>query len=413
MKKYKKTLIACLMGIFAQAVASNMTAILFVPIMTLYDLSYVHLGILVAVNFTVQIMADLIFGGLIDRIGYRKLVLPACGLIAAGLLVFACAPLLPWVFPTMVFATVLFSFSCGLLEIVLSPMVAAMDDDQDKYVSLLHSFYAWGQVATILVTTLLLLLLGNRLWFIIPILWTAVPITCFLLFVKAPMPSSIPEEKRTSAREVRRSPVFLLLLGAIFLGAAAEVTMNQWASTFAEKALGMNKTTGDLLCMCGFALAMGVGRLLYSLKGRGSLQKLLIVSSFGATLCYIAAAVSPWNAVCVAAFILCGLSTALLWPGTVLMAGERFPMTGAWLYASLAVLGDTGAAIAPLITGTLADGLTSFAGGLVDKFATIIGVSSADGALRLALLLAAVFPLLCSAVHILLARIKRNESESN
>lgn len=405
MKKYKLTLIASLLGIFSQAVATNLIALIFVPLMSLYGLSFVHLGVLVGVNFGLQILTDIVFAPLIDKIGYKKLILPACAFASLGLLLLGAVPLFSeYAFYVMLAATGIFAAACGLTEILLSPMVTAMDSDRGRYVSLLHSAYAWGQVITIILTTGLLALLGSERWYFIPVMWALLPAVCFFMFVRAPFPPAIPEQKRTRTGTVMRSPVFVLLLTAIFFGAAAEVTMNQWASVFAEKALGMDKAAGDLLCMCGFAAAMGAGRLLYSIKGGGkNLSRILFFSAVGAFACYVTAALSPNNAVCTAAFILCGLCTALLWPGTALIASDSFPAAGSWLYASLAVFGDTGAAVIPLITGTMAD---AFGEGAGAGLAAALGVSAEQGGLRLALLVSAAVPMLCALSHYVLAKVR-------
>lgn len=401
MKKYKITLTACLLGIFTQAVACNLIALLFVPFMTLYGLTFVHLGILVALNFGIQIAVDLTFAPLIDKIGYKRLVLPACALACTGLAILGAVPLFKeGVFIILLVATAIFSASCGLLEILLSPMVTAMDSDHGKYMSLLHSAYAWGQVLAIMITTGLLAVIDITSWYIIPLLWAILPLVCFFMFLNAPYPKAIDEEKREKASGIMRNPTYLLLLAVMFLGAASEVTMNQFASTFAEKALGLDKATGDLLCMCGFAAMLGIGRTLQTIFGHKlNLNKVLIISASCSFVCYIAAALCPIPAVSVAACALCGLCTALLWPGSAIVATRSFPLAGSWLYASLAVLGDSGAALIPFVTGSLAD---AFQGDTATGFSELIGVSASEGGLRLALLCVSVCPLICAGCHYLL-----------
>jgi fucose permease len=204
-----------------------------------------------------------------------------------------------------------------------------------------------------------------------------------------------------------RNPTYILLLAVMFLGAASEITMNQFASTFAEKAIGLDKTTGDLLGMCGFALMLGIGRTLQTVfSHRIDLNKILIASAAGAFICYIVAAICPIPAICLAACAVCGLCTALLWPGSAIVAVDCFPLAGSWLYASLAVLGDSGAAVIPLLTGSLAD---IFQGDTANLFSSLIGVDASQGGLRLALLCAAVCPLLCSIAHSVMRKKTREQ----
>jgi fucose permease len=250
------------------------------------------------------------------------------------------------------------------------------------------------------VTTAILAFIDITHWYVIPLFWALLPAVCFFLFFSAPFPEPTPEEKRQKASGIMRNPVYLLLLAVMFLGAASEVTMNQFASTFAEKALGLDKATGDLIGMCGFAAMLGLGRTLQTMfSHKINLNKVLIASAIGAFVCYIAAAVCPIAGISIAACALCGLCTALLWPGSAIVATDHFPLAGSWLYASLAVLGDSGAAAIPFVTGSLAD---LFQGDTAAGFAHLIGVSPSEGGLRLALLCASVCPLVCTLCHYLL-----------
>ena len=204
---YKRTTYACFIGIFMQALITNLTAILFVPLRELYGLDFVQLGILVLVNFSAQVLADILLSRFIDRTPFKRIVLAACGMTAVGLALFACTP---WLMPNHFFAgalvaTVIFSFASGMCEVVLSPIVDNMPDDGNgnaTAMSLMHSFYAWGQVATILLTTLALFVFGRANWQFIVFFWLIVPALCFAFFVRAPIPEGVPAEKRESVRKV-------------------------------------------------------------------------------------------------------------------------------------------------------------------------------------------------------------------
>lgn len=407
MQKYKRTMLASMLGIFTQAV-SNITALLFVPFMDLYGLSFVHLGILVGSNFGVQMMVDLIFAPLIDKLGYRRLVLPACIMAFVGFVIFGTAAFAQDHFLVLMLANIIIAAACGLMEILLSPMVTAMDSDHGKYVSLLHTAFAWGQIITIVLTTLLLMLVKNENWFVIPFFWSILPAVCFFTFLCAPFPQAIAEEKRERASGIIRNPIYLLLLVAMFFGAASEITMSQFASTFAEKALGFDKVTGDLIGMCGFAVFFGIGRTLQTaFSSKINLNKTIIASALCASVCYVVAAVCPIPAVCIAACAVSGLCTALLWPGSAIVAVDCFPLAGSWLYASLAIFGDSGAALVPLATGSIADAAES---GIAAVFSDLIGVDPSQGGLRIALLCAALCPLVCGFAHLILYKKQKHQA---
>jgi len=410
---YKRTVRSCMTAIFSQAIVTNLVALLFTPFMTLYGLTYADLGVLVCINFATQVSADIIFSGAIDRIGFRRLILPTCILSFAGLAVLACVP---WIFPEHIFAglvvaTVMFAFSGGLMEVQISPMVDAIpSDDKAKAMSMMHSFYAWGQIATIILTTLFIFVFGGENWQVLTFLWALLPLANFFMFLFSPIPEVIPAEKRDPAKLVLKNIFYILALAAIFFGAGTEITLNQWTSTFMEKGLGLSKVSGDLFGMCGFAFMLGIGRLLHGKFGeRIDISKLLIGGSLLSLICYITVALSPSAVINVAACILCGFGARLLWPGTIVVSSERFPMAGAWMFAVLAVAGDIGGSLSSWITGEIVDFTmtTNFA----VKLANFIGSTVEQASIRTGILCAAVFPLCAFVLHCVLGKMRKARRE--
>ena len=410
---YRRTTVACFLGIFTQAISTNLIAILFIPLRELYGLSYIQLGIIVGVNFFVQVSADLSMSLFIDRASFKKMALIPAAFSSVGLLLLGFSPFIFGrnnVFAGILAATVIFAFASGQLEVILSPIVDAMpNENKGPAMSLMHSFYAWGLAATVILTTVAIRIFGNGCWYYIAFFWAAVPVICFTVFMFSPFPERIPIIKRDTPKKLLFHPFYLLALGAIMSGASAEVVMNQWASTYMEKGLGLPKIIGDLLGMCGFALTMGLGRMLYGIIGaKLDLEKILIAGAFGGAACYIIVAFSPFTALSVLACALCGIFVSLLWPGTLVITSERFPTAGTWIFAILAAAGDIGAGFGGWLTGLVTE--YSASSPIVGFFKSAYGTNAEQGSMRAALLTLAVFPLLAGACHIFLKRMKRNEA---
>lgn len=82
----------------------------------------------------------------------------------------------------------------------------------------------------------------------------------------------------------------LMMLGA----GAAENTVSQWASAFAEEGLGVTKTVGDLAGPMAFAALMGTARLIYGKWGHKlHLEKCMLGSSLLCVAAYLAIALVP------------------------------------------------------------------------------------------------------------------------
>ncbi|MEG0693903.1 MAG: MFS transporter [Oscillospiraceae bacterium] len=397
------TRFSCYVGSFLQAIVCNITAILFIPLMDLYGFTYVQLGILVAVNFTAQVAVDIIFSGIIDKFGYRKIALPAifCGFI--GLVLFAASPLIfDNVFIGLLISTIIFAAASGLLEIMISPIANALpSENKGASMSLLHSFYAWGTVVTILVTTLFIFVFGGKYWQIIVLFWSIVPLINFFMFANSPFPKTVPEGTGDKVKKTLFEPFYIVALLAIFFGAGTELVMAQWSSSFMEKAMALPKVVGDMLGMCGFAFMMAVGRTYYGFKGaQFKMSKVLILGSVVSLVCYITGALSPFTWLNILACAVTGLAASLLWPGTLVISASRFPLAGAWLFAILAAAGDIGAAFGPWLTGMIVDYTEESA--VTVAMANMFSVSGEQAVMRFGILVAALFPLLALICHIVL-----------
>ena len=238
---YKGTIIASYIGNLVGALVTNLPPLLFVIFMNQYNLSYEQIGRLVLINFFTQIVADIINSKWVDMYGVRPFITSGHALVTVGFILLSLAPFIsvsnPYV--VIVIATIIFSYGGGLLELLLSAIVGAIPgDEKAKAMSLLHSFYAWGFIFVILLTTLLITLLGRENWHYIPLVWSIIPLINFLLFTKVPLAPMVHHNQRIKNRTLLSSPFFLLILMGILLGGASEVIISQWTSTFAENALG-------------------------------------------------------------------------------------------------------------------------------------------------------------------------------
>jgi fucose permease len=389
---YKSTAAACYVGNFVQATVINLTPILFIPLREAFGFSYEQLGFLIFINFFTQVLVDIGFSTLVDKYGFRPFVVTAHALTVVGFALFAAAPrLFTDPYTGFVIATIIFSGSGGLLELLLSPIVNAIPtDEKAAAMSVLHSFYAWGQVTVVLLTTLFLFVFGRSAWPIMVLLWTLPAVFNFFLFLRVPLGPAIPEEHRQGMRRLILQPFFVVAFLAIMMGGAAEISISQWTSAFMEKAMSLPKVLGDIAGMCMFGFALGVGRLLYGIYGKKvNVNQVMIAGSLGAVVCYLVVALSNNSLLSLLAAAACGFMVSLLWPGTLVITAEKFPLAGAWLFAILAAGGDIGASLGPWLMSVV----TEQAPRLPLFQALGAGLSAEQLGLRLGMLVGTIFPL--------------------
>lgn len=409
---YRTTKLACYGAIISQAIQNNLPALLFVVFQQQYGISYEMLGRLILMNFVTQLCVDMISIKLAEKFGYRACLIGGQSCIVVGLILLS---VLPSVLPPYIglsIAVILMAVGGGLAEVLVSPTIEAMPgDEKAAAMSMLHSFYCWGQVATVLGSTLLLFVIGRSAWRVLPLCWVIVPACSALLFVRAPFAPVVGGEGGgMKLGTLLRTPAFLVAMLIMVCAGASELVMSQWASTFAEKALGVSKVIGDLAGPCMFAVLMGLGRMIYGRMGsRLPLKKCLMGCGLLCVACYLTAALSGNPVAALAGCAVCGFSVSIMWPGALSMSAARFPTAGTALFAILAVMGDLGCSVGPWLAGLVSDGAQAVP--QLTQFAAQAGLTAEQLGLKAGLLLGTVFPVTLF-VSTMFVREKGKEKES-
>ena len=363
--QYNKTITACFTGYIVQAAVNNFTPLLFLFFQRNYDILLSQITLLVTFNFGIQLLVDLLSVGFVDKIGYRISMVAAHVLAAAGLILLTVLPeMLPSPFAGILIAVMIYAVGGGLLEVLVSPVVEACpSDNKEKAMSMLHSFYCWGHAGVVLISTLFFYTAGIENWKILAVIWALIPIANAFAFTKVPI-APLMEEGETGLRlkELFKIKVFWVLLIMMICAGASEQAVSQWASTLAEKGLGISKTAGDLAGPMAFAVLMGTSRLFYGKYGdRIHLEKFMIYSSCLCILSYLGISLIPVPLLSLAACAVCGMSVGIMWPGTFSKASAALPRGGTAMFAFLALGGDVGCSGGPtvvgMVSGVLGDNL--------------------------------------------------------
>lgn len=359
--QYNKTINACLMAYIVQAITVNYVPLLFLNFQRTYGIPLTQITLLVTFNFGIQLLVDLLSAGFVDKIGYRVSIVAAHILSAAGLILLTILPeLFPSPFAGILMSVTVYAVGSGLLEVLVSPMVEACpSDNKEKTMSMLHSFYCWGQVGVVLVSTLFFHVFGISNWKVMALLWTLIPLCNAFVFTKVPIATLLEEgEKGLSIRELLGQKLFWVLMIMMICAGASEQAVSQWASTFAEKGLGISKTAGDLAGPMAFAVLMGSARSFYGKYGdRIHLDRFMIYSSILCILSYLGISLLPIPLLSLAACAVCGLSVGIMWPGTFSKASKALPKGGTAMFALLALGGDVGCSSGPTLVGFISSSL--------------------------------------------------------
>ena len=359
---HRHTLLACYGGYLTQALVINFPPLLFLTFQRELGLTLSQVSSLIAITFVTQLSMDALASVFMKRVSYRAAAIAAHVFAVVGMIGMGVLPdVLPTPYVGLCIATVLAGVGGGLTEVIISPMVEACPtEDQSGGMSLLHSFYCWGTVLVILLSTLFLLLAGKGLWWLLPLLWSLLPLFNTLALAVVPLPpmEAAAASPAVPSRPLWRRPLFWVFLGVMMAAGASELSMHQWASAFAEAGLGVPKAVGDLAGPCLYAALMGTARVFFArMSDRIDLRLFLLLGGTLGTLGYLLAALSPLPVLSLAGCGITGLSVGMLWPGALSLAAARLRDGSTLLFSLCALFGDLGCSLGPTAVGLIAAAL--------------------------------------------------------
>lgn len=349
-------MLACFVGYIVQAVINNFVPLLFVTFNRHYGIPLGEITLLVTINFCIQLTVDFVSVKLVDRLGYRKSMVLAHIFAVVGLILLTILPEVMPPFRGILISVAFYSIGGGLLEVLVSPIVESCPaDNKERTMSLLHSFYCWGYVGVVLISTAFFWLFGTDKWQILALIWTIIPLINIFMFAKTPIAPLVAEdEKGMTLKELFSSKTFWVLMIMMLCAGASEQAVSQWSSAFAEKGLGISKTLGDLAGPMTFALLMGLSRIFYGKYGdRINLDRFMLLSSVMCIASYLIISLAPYPMLSLAGSALCGISVGIMWPGTFSKASAALKTGGTAMFAMLALAGDLGCSGGPTLAGAV------------------------------------------------------------
>ncbi len=353
---YQRTLKACYLGFITQAIAANFVPLLFLKFHADYGISLGRIALISTVFYFTQLVVDVFCARFVDKIGYRKSVVASEVASVLGLTGLAFIPdLCANPFAGIITCVIIYAIGSGLIEVLCSPIVEACPfEHKEAVMSLLHSFYCWGSVGVILLSSLFFTAFGIDSWRILACVWALIPLYNIFNFATCPIEHLTEDGKGMTTGQLFRRPLFWLAILLMICAGASEMSMAQWASAYTEAALGFSKSIGDLIGPCMFAVTMGISRIIYGKYGaKIDLNRYMISSGILCLCCYLLASLSSNPALGLIGCVFCGFSVGIMWPGTISITSPRLPQGGTALFAFLAMAGDLGGAFGPSLVGTV------------------------------------------------------------
>lgn len=385
----KHTIYSCYLGYITQAIVNNLPPLLFLTFHRQFGISLEKISLLITINFCIQILIDFLAPGIIKKVGYRAVGITSFLTTVIGLTGFTWLPfVLPDAYVGILICMAFNAIGGGILEVIISPIVeASPSENKESAMSLLHSFYCWGHMGVVILSTLFFALIGIDAWRYLPALWALVPLFTCGFFFKIPINSIDGDDEETKMPgSIFKKKIFWVLFLLMICAGASEQAVSQWSSLFAEDGLGVSKTVGDLLGPCAFAFFMGLSRLLYGIKGdKLNIRHGLLGTSALCIVGYLVTTLAPHPLLSLAGCALCGFSVGLMWPGVFSLGAVLCRGGGTMMYAMFALAGDVGCSAGPSVVGFVTDAVGSMKTGIfiamifpVVLFVTMLGLQKKD-----------------------------------
>lgn len=355
---YHATIVSACLGYVTQAIMINFPPLLFLFFQDKMGLELWQVSLLITSNFVTELIVDVIASKYASKVGYRPLVIIASFISVVGLLsMFILPDLLPSTFLALIISMIFCGIGGGLMEVLISPIVEACPTkNKSGTMSILHSFYSWGQAGVVALSTVFFLVFGLDNWMIAAFFLSLIPLVNMFLFMYVPIYTLVPEGEETKPKDLFKTKFFWLLVIMMMCAGATEIAMSQWASAFAETAVGRSdlKWLTDLLGPCMFALCMAIARVFYGkMSEKINIEKGIFISSLICVLAYLIAIVSPHPAMSLVGCGLCGVGSGILWPGSFSIASKKMPKGGVFMFGMLALAGDFGCLVGPSVAGQI------------------------------------------------------------
>ena len=408
---YTHTLYASYIGYITQAIINIFPPLVFIMFQKDFNISLTQIGLLSSFNFGIQMLIDFLAIKFIDKIGYRIPIVSAHIFAALGLFLLGILPFYIEPYLGILICFFINAISGGLIDVLVSPIVEALPDKQKtKAMNILHSFYCWGSMLVVIVSTLYFNIFGIENWRYMSMIWAIIPFCNIFLFANVPLnvlkthEDNMKSDNTVSIRKLLSVKIVLVFVVLMICAGASEQSIAQWVSLFAEVGLNVNKTVGDIFGACMFAFCMGIVRLIYGMKSESiNIEKALIISSLFCVFGYIVTVFSPYPFLSLIGCGISGLSVAIMWPSVFSLASKTYNKGGTAMFAMLALAGDIGCSIGPGIVG-----IVSNSKNISDKFsAIIVNGDSIQIGLKIGILFAIIFPVIMFVVLFLFKNRKR------
>ncbi len=294
------------------------------------------------------LLGSVLFGPVIDRFGYKKLIILSSIVTVAGLELLAFMDTIP----TIRFSIFLIGLGGGILNGLTNALVSDISDDKNRAsnLSILGVFYTIGAI----IIPLLFATLSKSISYQTIVSGAGIIMALSLLYF---FTIEFPDAKFKQGFPLKRvfsmakEPVILLLSFVLFFQSGLEGICNNWIPTYLESEKGIDAQKA-MLALSALIVGIGIGRLLLGYLLRIVAKEIVLITSVaiaaaGIVVIYLFPAVTP----ALAGSFMLGLGFASTFPVVLGDIGERYKEISGTAFSFALVIALTGNTLINLLIG--------------------------------------------------------------
>lgn len=340
--------IACL-GMLAFGIVLTTLGAVLPSVIPRFGLDTTAAGALLLLMSFGILVGSVVFGPMVDRYGYKGMLLSSATLIVVGLEGIALAPSVAW----LRVAILVVGFGGGIINGGTNALVADVStESRGSGLSLLGVFFGIGAVG---VPFTLGSLVGRFSYAAVIAGAGAVVLVPIVLTVVTRFPAAKQERgfPIADAGRLLRDPLILLFGAMLFLESGMEITVGGWTATFFRMELGLAADRAlYVLSLYWFGMMvarMALGWLLRRAAPARVLLGCLTMAIVGALLLVSTHSVG----IAAGGVFLIGAGFAASYPVILAFAGDRYAELSGTAFGVIMVISLTGGTIMPYVTGAL------------------------------------------------------------
>lgn len=341
---------ACLGMLIFGIVMTTLGAIL-PSIIEKFDIDKINAGSLMSLMSFGILTGSLVFGPIVDRYGYKTLLVICASLILIGLEGIAFSRTLS----LLRLSVLIIGLGGGVINGGTNVLIADISEEQrSANLSILGVFFGLGAIGIPFLLGILLKHLSFEIIIAGVGMFVLFPIGLFIV-LRFPVPKQSQGFPLKQGLSLIKELSLILLGFILFFESGMEITVGSWITTFLKEELTIDMNRA-VFFLSFYWLGMVCARIVLGFLLKKIAPTIVLIASIGIAMVGSVTMILAYNQVLtITGIVLIGIGFAAVFPVILGYVGDLFPALSGTAFSIVFVMALTGGMIVPFLTGLAAD----------------------------------------------------------